>query len=250
MATAIAPAELVGELGTVLGVWAHPDDEAYLSGALMAAATDAGQRVVLVTATRGEAGFPDLDRPVEERRSIRERELAACLEILGVTEHRWLDEADGACDRVDPDAPVATLCEVLEDVRPDTVLTFGPDGMTGHGDHIAVGWWTTLACRRVAHRGTRLLYATKTPEWNETFFRVVDPGHVMMIDGYQPPATPVDRLAVWCRPEPALLERKIRALHAQESQVGPLAAVAGEEGFRDLAGDEFFRAPTAADWPD
>ena len=45
--------------GTLLGVWAHPDDEAYLSSALMAAARDAGHRVVVVTATRGEQGTDD-----------------------------------------------------------------------------------------------------------------------------------------------------------------------------------------------
>ena len=44
----------VAELGTILGIWAHPDDEAYLSGGLMALARDNGQRVVCVTATRGE----------------------------------------------------------------------------------------------------------------------------------------------------------------------------------------------------
>ena len=48
--------------GTLLGVWAHPDDEAYLSGGLMAAATGAGRRVVVVTATYGELGTSDPER--------------------------------------------------------------------------------------------------------------------------------------------------------------------------------------------
>ena len=52
------------DLGTVLGVWAHPDDETWLSAGLMARAVDQGRRVVCVTATRGEAGFPaDDTRP-------------------------------------------------------------------------------------------------------------------------------------------------------------------------------------------
>ena len=46
----------VADLGTILGVWAHPDDDIYLSAGLMAAAVEAGQRVVDVTATRGEGG--------------------------------------------------------------------------------------------------------------------------------------------------------------------------------------------------
>ncbi|MGH3589327.1 MAG: PIG-L deacetylase family protein, partial [Pseudonocardia sp.] len=45
-------------LGTILGVWAHPDDETYLCGGLMARAARSGDRVVCVTATRGEQGSP------------------------------------------------------------------------------------------------------------------------------------------------------------------------------------------------
>lgn len=90
-----------GELGSILGVWAHPDDEAYLSAGLMAHAVDAGRRVVCVTATRGEAGFPTEDtRSVDQRKTVREAELVACLTVLGVTEHRYLGFADGGCAQV------------------------------------------------------------------------------------------------------------------------------------------------------
>jgi LmbE family N-acetylglucosaminyl deacetylase len=78
-------ADLTGELGDVLGVFAHPDDEAYLAAGLLARAVDAGRRVTCVTATRGEAGFPDDDpRSPAERAAVREAELAACLSVLGV----------------------------------------------------------------------------------------------------------------------------------------------------------------------
>ena len=50
------------DLGTVLSVWAHPDDETYLCGGLMADAVRRGNRVVCVTATRGELGSPDEER--------------------------------------------------------------------------------------------------------------------------------------------------------------------------------------------
>lgn len=52
----------VEQLGTLLGVWAHPDDEAYLSAGLMALARRDGQRVVVVTATFGEHGTDDPHR--------------------------------------------------------------------------------------------------------------------------------------------------------------------------------------------
>ena len=60
-------------LGTILGVWAHPDDEGYLSAGIMAAAVDAGNRVMCVTATRGEAGSLDHGKwPPETLGAVRE----------------------------------------------------------------------------------------------------------------------------------------------------------------------------------
>ena len=49
----------ISALGTIMGIWAHPDDEAYLSSGLMAAARRRGDRVVVVTATAGEHGTDD-----------------------------------------------------------------------------------------------------------------------------------------------------------------------------------------------
>src|SRR4029079_5500641 len=89
-------AKNVAELGTILGIWAHPDDEAYLSAGLMALACDNGQRVVCVTATRGESGTPDpVAWPPDRLAAERTREMARCLDVLGVREHHWLPYRDG-----------------------------------------------------------------------------------------------------------------------------------------------------------
>jgi len=72
---------------TLLGVWAHPDDEAYLSSALMAAVRRTGARVVVVTATHGEHGTDDPARwPPDRLAAERERELRASLDVVGVTD--------------------------------------------------------------------------------------------------------------------------------------------------------------------
>src|SRR4051812_25700340 len=108
-----------GRLGTILGVWAHPDDEAYLSAGIMAAAVDAGQRVVCITATRGEAGSLDHERwPPETLAETREKELDACLQLLGVTEHTWLGFPDGGCGDVSLDDGVAPIAAAIQEVRP------------------------------------------------------------------------------------------------------------------------------------
>jgi LmbE family N-acetylglucosaminyl deacetylase len=239
------------DLGRVLGVWGHPDDEAYLSGGIMAAAADAGQQVVCVTATRGEAGFPDDDpRSVDERIAVRETEMRACLDLLGVTDHRWLSHRDGACDQAALGPAVQTVCDLLAEVEPDTVLTFGPDGQTGHVDHIAVGRWTTLAFRRWAPQNARLLYATMTPAFVAEFMAATDMDQIMMVEGMQPETTPESDLAAWIQLDDALLDRKVSALRAQASQVEPLVRQVGVERFRSLNRDETFRPATAADWVD
>jgi len=237
-----------GELGAILGVFAHPDDEAYLAGALMAKAVDAGRRVVCVTATRGELGFPDDDpRSIDERKAVREGELAACLAELGVTEHRWLDHPDGGCVAA-ADEPVAVLAALIDEVRPDTLVTFGPDGQTYHGDHIAVSAWSTRAVAAARHT-PRLLYASMTPAWVAAYADVVPMDEVMMVPGAVPPTVEPEDLAVWFVAEGALLDRKVRALRCQTSQVEGFVELVGVERFGELSCDEFFRDPAPDDWP-
>ena len=139
------------ELGTILGVWAHPDDETYLSAGLMAAAVDAGSRVVCITATRGEGGSMDEEQwPPESMGQVREQELIKSLAAIGVTEHHWLDLPDIDMDTSLPEAGAPMVREIMEQVQPDTVLTFGPDGMTGHRAHMSVSRWATDAFADVA----------------------------------------------------------------------------------------------------
>ena len=232
------------DLGSVLAVFAHPDDEAYLAGGIMASAVDAGRRVVCVTATRGELGFGDDDpRPADERKAVRTAELAACLAELGVTEHHWLDLPDGAGDRLDAEGPVAWIAELIDDVRPDTTLTFGPDGQTYHVDHMAVSRWTTEAVARATHP-TRLLYATFTDEWVQAYAdHGIDFDQVVMVPGATPSTVPEADLAVWVRLDGEALDRKLRALRAQASQVEPLVRQVGVDAYRQQIADEFYREP-------
>jgi LmbE family N-acetylglucosaminyl deacetylase len=239
-----ASTSAVAELGTVLGVWAHPDDEAYLSGGLMALARDAGSRVVCVTATRGELGTPDPAAwPPDRLAKERTGELVRCLEILGVTEHHWLGYRDGECADVRTAEAVGRLVTLIEQVQPDTVLTFGPDGITGHLDHQAVSAWTTAAFDRAAPPGARLLYAAVTERhasrWNE-----LDDELGVYLPGY-PITTPDHRLAVDLVLDPDTAARKVRALGAQVTQTAGLIAIMGVERYTAWVGDECFAEPAA-----
>ena len=221
----------VRDLGTVLGVWAHPDDEAYLSAGLMASAVRAGQRVVVVTATAGERGTPDPEHWPPERMARRRRlEMAASLAALGVREHHWLGYPDGGCEDVADDVAVAELARIIATVQPDTIVTFGPDGMTGHPDHRTVSAWATRAWRE--HRpSARLWYATVLPEFHHRWAHV-NTALGIFPDDTEAPCTPEDEAAGVLRCDDHLLDVKLAALHAHASQTGPVVEIIGEEAFR------------------
>jgi len=226
----------VRALGTIMSIWAHPDDEAYLCGGLMAAATDVGSRVVCVTATRGELGVTDPVRwPPERLAGIREIEMAECMRILGVSEHHWLGYPDGGCESVDPDTAAEKIAGLIREIRPDSVLTFAPDGQTGHPDHIAVHHWTAEAVRRTGI-GT-LHVVANTAEWlDANLERFTTLGAIVG----EPPQPWTGPLSIDLPLTGAVLDRKLAALAAQASQTEAFRAAVGEDYYRQVFSIERF----------
>jgi LmbE family N-acetylglucosaminyl deacetylase len=231
----------VSPLGTTLLVWAHPDDETYLAGGLAAMLTDRGQRVACVTATRGEAGGPDQSPDArKELARVRTLELDDALEVLGVDEHYWLDHEDGGCASVDPDHAAGQVLRIVRQVAPDTVVTFGPDGVTGHPDHRAVGRWVDLAVARLDHAPT-VLHPVTTPE-----LRAVDPALDTDFGVFElglPRFCSPDEIELQLPLTGELLDRKVRALLAQPSQTSGLVGAVGLDRFRAWVATETFASP-------
>jgi LmbE family N-acetylglucosaminyl deacetylase len=229
------------QIDTLLGVWAHPDDEAYLSSGLMAVVRRAGGRVVVATATRGELGTPDPETwPPEALARLREEELMTSLAHLDVREHEWLGHRDGALPDLPFETGVAQVSGLLERVRPDTIVTFGPDGMTGHPDHRTVSALVTEAWRRAGAQA-RLWYATTTPEFQEEWdelHRRLD----IWFEGFEPPVTPTSHLAGVVRCDDDLLDLKHQVLRAHASQTAVLEELLGTEVFRAWWANEYFVA--------
>ncbi|MEI8408707.1 MULTISPECIES: PIG-L deacetylase family protein [unclassified Kribbella] len=228
------------ELGTVLGVWAHPDDEAYLSAGLMGALRDAGHRVVVATATYGEQGSAEVALPPEELAAVREDEMRTSLAVIGVLEHRWLGYRDGEC--ADADGGVASVAQLIAEIEPDTILTFGPDGMTGHADHRAISAWTTAAWRASGGRA-RLLYATLTPGFHDEWGPLNERLGLWMYGS--PPVTPDEELALYVVLAGKDLDRKIDAVLAHVSQTTGLVTEVGRDTFRRWWSAEAFVARPA-----
>lgn len=135
-----------------MAVLAHPDDESLGMGGTLAKYARDGVDVFLLTATRGDGGrFRGLARgdPEHPGRSalatIREAELRAAAAVLGLREVTVLDYEDQHLDAANPSEAIVHIARELRRVRPDVVLTFGPDGAYGHPDHIAISQFATAA---------------------------------------------------------------------------------------------------------
>ena len=217
----------------------------------MALARDNGQRVVCVTATRGELGTPDpVAWPPDRLAAERTRELARCLD--DPRRHRAplaAATATASAPRADPAEASRSCATVIDRVRPDTVLTFGPDGITGHPDHRTVSAWTgaavrprrpargPAAARRGAERRAPRVGRARPTAWASTCRATRS-------------LTPAERLAVDLVLDPDIAARKVRALAAQATQTAGLIAALGVDRYTAWVGEESFveavGAPVAA----
>jgi len=155
---------MTGDTPALLAVLAHPDDETFRPGGTLALLAQRGIKVHVLTLTHGEAGScgePPLCTP-DELPSLRERELRCASAALGIQQPHLLDYADGHLHEADTETMIAHILSVVNEVRPQILLSFGPDGLSGHPDHIAVGQWTNEAFRRA--EGIAALYTVAVPQ--------------------------------------------------------------------------------------
>ena len=158
-------------------VLAHPDDESLGNGGTLAKCADEGIELSLVTATRGQRGWKgpkDEDPGPDALGALRTAELEAAAAVLGISRLWVLDHMDGALDQADPQRVTLEIAQRIREAKPQVVLTFGPDGIYGHPDHIAISQFATAALVRAAapddalggepHAVSKLYYAAVTRE--------------------------------------------------------------------------------------
>ena len=164
----------------LMAILAHPDDESLALGGTLAKYAFEGVETSLVIATRGERGWKGnrAAYPGEEALGfIREMEVREASDVLGVSRLDFLDYIDGDLDQADSAEAVAKIVSLLRRIRPHVVVTFGPDGLYGHPDHIAISQFTTAAVLCAAdhnyihaqdfapHRVSKLYYRVASKEW-------------------------------------------------------------------------------------
>ena len=161
----------------ILAVFAHPDDETFLAGGTLAKSAAEGHAVFVVSATRGEAGrrgeYEGLS--VEEFARVRQHEMEAACRALRLNEPIFLDCADQQLARRCWDSATTEVVRIIRKLQPNVVITFGPDGVSGHSDHIAISHIVTSA---VWGAGNRTLLSGEEPFRPSCMYYVLRSGSV------------------------------------------------------------------------
>jgi N-acetylglucosamine malate deacetylase 2 len=213
----------------LLAVFAHPDDETFRPGGTLALLSQHGVRVEVLTFTHGEAGSCG-DPPLcaaAELPAVRERELRCACAAVGTQPPRVLDYPDGHVSGTDSEKMVAEILAVVHEVRPQVMLSFGADGLSGHPDHIAAGQWAAEAFRRA--EGVAALYTVAVPQ---SLAQALNMRQVHPVPD-ETIALTVDVSPVW--------ETKLTAMgcHATQVSSSPMMS-APEERRRLFFGREYF----------
>lgn len=216
-------------MNCLLAIFAHPDDETFRPGGVLALLARLGVRVEILTFTRGEAGscgIPPLCTP-DELPAFRERELRCACAALGILPPRLLDYVDGNLQSADAETMITLILSRAAEIKPQVWLSFGPDGLSGHPDHIAVGQWTAEAFHRAVNPAA--LYTVAVPQ---SLAQTLNMHQVHSVPD-DAIALSVDVSAVW--------ETKFAAMrcHATQWSSSPMAN-APEEQRKLFFGREYF----------
>lgn len=213
----------------LLAVFAHPDDETFRCGGTLALLAQRGVRVQVLIATRGQAGSrgnPPLCAP-EELPAVRENELRSACSSLGIQPPLLLDYQDGQLAEADLETLIAEILAIIRELRPQFMLTFGADGLSGHPDHIAIGQAAAEAFRRA--EAVAALYTLAVPR---SLAETLDMKQIRAVPD-ESIALTVDVSAVW--------DAKMSAIRCHRTQLGESSILdAPEAKQRIFLGAEHF----------
>jgi len=214
-----------------LAVYAHPDDPEVSCGGTLASWAAAGAEVHVVIGAKGEKGTADPDADLDALAVQRAREVAAAADALGLAGVHLLGHPDGELDAVP--GLRGEIVALIRSLRPTTVVCPDPtavlfgDGYVSHVDHRTIGWATLDA----------VAPAAASPH----YFPDLGPAHqvaTLLLSGTLEPDVWVDIDDV--------LDEKVAALFAHESQLADDASEWLGDFVRQRAADEGRRAGVAS----
>ena len=145
-----------GRRPKLLGVYAHPDDESFCTGATFARYAADGCEIMVVSATSGQAGQIRSGKLATRGSlaNVRTSELRQACQQLGVAHVECWDYMDGTLQDLPAGELEGRIATLVQAFHPDAVFTFADDGAYGHPDHIAISQETTAACARLWEAST------------------------------------------------------------------------------------------------
>jgi len=229
------------EPSSVLAVFAHPDDETFRCGGTLALLARQGVQVQVLCATRGEAGVPELEP--EQAGQIRQAELECACRALGLQPPRFLDYQDGALAQVDQEEAVSRIVAVVRELRPRVLLTWPPDGVSGHPDHIAISHWTGEALNWMASPAADTKGLARDPSPHATaLYHIVVPHSLAQTLGMTQLYTVPDESVTLTVDVSDVWEAKMAAIRCHRTQLkGTPILSAPEAKQRLFLGVEHFR---------
>ena len=242
---------------TILAVLAHPDDESLACGGTLARLSDAGARVVLLCASRGERGSVSDSTLVAngDLGSIRSQELHEAAKILGIAEVLILQHPDGDLRWAEVPQLHAEIVETIQRYEPDGVITFAEDGLYWHLDHIGVHERTYTAVKSLGAAAPPLYYVTmRQGVMREIVDAAVANG---MTRGSHPWGIEPDAFGDHATPPTFVVDvhewvpRKLAALRCHRTQIGPdnpFRHITDDQARRLLGVEQFRRSPLDAGW--
>ncbi|MCB0572206.1 MAG: PIG-L family deacetylase [Phaeodactylibacter sp.] len=238
---------------------AHPDDESLGMGGTLAKYASEGVQTYLLMATKGERGrfgTASVSPGMAVVGQARARELEEAASILGISEVSFLGYIDGVLDKALPAEAIARISRNIRRVRPQVVLTFGPEGAYGHPDHIAISQFTTAAIVQAAnpyhetrglqpHSVSKLYYMAWPPaKWD--VFQSAFKELVSKVDGVRRQATPYPDWAITTRIDTsAYWQTAWKAIRRHKTQMaiyGQLEQLSEAQHLTLWGSQEFYRA--------
>ncbi|MEO8256730.1 MAG: PIG-L family deacetylase [Acidobacteriota bacterium] len=177
---------------SILFVFAHPDDESHWSSGIALRCHHEGVRTALVTATLGGRGTTGGLCSIDELPGVREQELREAARVLQFDSLEILPYQDKELPNAPPDEIRRALVTIIRRERPSIVVTFDPDGLTMHLDHLAISRFTSDAIAAAAdprwfpasgpgHAVARLLWTAPVMPWDDGDF-APRPGVDFLVD--------------------------------------------------------------------
>ncbi len=242
---------------TILVVLAHPDDESLACGGTLARLADAGARIVLLCASRGEKGSVSDQSLVanEDLSSVRLHELHEAARILGIAEVLIFAHPDGDLRWADVPEFHVEIVLAIQRHKPDGVITFAEDGLYWHLDHIGVHERTYTAVKSFGPWAPPLYYVTMRQGLMQEIVDTARSNGATLTG--KPFNVEPDAFGDYAKPPSLLVDvrewvpRKLAALRAHRSQIGPGNAfyhLTGEQAERLLGTEQFRRSPLEAGW--